>query len=36
MVARGVDPLLGTLAAFGPVLAVLSLSWVARERPIIA
>jgi peptidoglycan/LPS O-acetylase OafA/YrhL len=30
------DPVLGTLAAIGPVLAVASLSWVALERPIIA
>jgi peptidoglycan/LPS O-acetylase OafA/YrhL len=29
------DPVLGTLAAFGPVLAVSTLSWVALERPII-
>ena len=30
------DPVLGTLAALGPVLAVSSLSWVALERPTIA
>jgi peptidoglycan/LPS O-acetylase OafA/YrhL len=30
------DPLLGTLAALGPVLAISSLSWIALERPIIA
>jgi peptidoglycan/LPS O-acetylase OafA/YrhL len=30
------DPVLGTLAAFGPVLAVSSLSWLAIERPTIA
>lgn len=30
------DPVLGTLAAIGPVLAVSALSWVALERPIIA
>lgn len=30
------DPLLGTLVALGPVLAVSTLSWVALERPIIA
>jgi peptidoglycan/LPS O-acetylase OafA/YrhL len=30
------NPLLGTLAALGPVLAVSALSWVALERPIIA
>jgi peptidoglycan/LPS O-acetylase OafA/YrhL len=29
------DPVLGTLAALGPVLAVSTLSWVALERPII-
>jgi len=29
------DPVLGTLAALGPVLAVSSLSWLALERPII-
>jgi peptidoglycan/LPS O-acetylase OafA/YrhL len=29
------DPVLGTLAAFGPVVAVSSLSWIALERPII-
>ena len=30
------DPVLGTLAALGPALAVSSLSWVALERPAIA
>ncbi len=29
------DPVLGTLAALGPVVAISSLSWVALERPII-
>jgi peptidoglycan/LPS O-acetylase OafA/YrhL len=29
------DPVLGTLAALGPVLAVASLSWIALERPVI-
>jgi peptidoglycan/LPS O-acetylase OafA/YrhL len=29
------DPVLGTLAAFGPVFAVSSLSWIALERPLI-
>jgi peptidoglycan/LPS O-acetylase OafA/YrhL len=29
------DPVLGTLAAVGPVLAVSALSWIALERPII-
>jgi peptidoglycan/LPS O-acetylase OafA/YrhL len=29
------DPVLGTLAALGPVVAVSSLSWIALERPII-
>jgi peptidoglycan/LPS O-acetylase OafA/YrhL len=29
------DPVLGTFAAIGPVLAVSTLSWVALERPII-
>jgi peptidoglycan/LPS O-acetylase OafA/YrhL len=29
------DPVLGTLAALGPVVAVSSLSWVALERPVI-
>jgi peptidoglycan/LPS O-acetylase OafA/YrhL len=30
------DPVRGTLAAFGPVLAVSTLSWLALERPVIA
>ncbi len=30
------DPVLGTLAALGPVIAVSALSWVAIERPVIA
>jgi peptidoglycan/LPS O-acetylase OafA/YrhL len=30
------DPLLGTLAALGPVLAISTLSWIVLERPIIA
>jgi peptidoglycan/LPS O-acetylase OafA/YrhL len=30
------DPVLGTLAALGPVLAISGLSWVTLERPIIA
>jgi peptidoglycan/LPS O-acetylase OafA/YrhL len=29
------DPVLGTLAALGPVVAVSSLSWIALERPVI-
>jgi peptidoglycan/LPS O-acetylase OafA/YrhL len=29
------DPVLGTLAAVGPVLAVSALSWIALERPIV-
>jgi peptidoglycan/LPS O-acetylase OafA/YrhL len=29
------DPVLGTLAAVGPVLAISALSWVALERPVI-
>ena len=30
------DPVLGTLAALGPALAISALSWIALERPIIA
>jgi peptidoglycan/LPS O-acetylase OafA/YrhL len=30
------DPVLGTLTALGPVVAVSALSWIALERPIIA
>jgi peptidoglycan/LPS O-acetylase OafA/YrhL len=30
------DPLLGTLVALGPALAVSALSWIAIEQPIIA